>query len=53
MELIAELADDTVGVGTLTIELVDEGKTGNVVTLHLTIDSDGLGLDAYVLIIHE
>jgi len=44
VEHTTHVVDRLPGVSTHTIELVDESKTRDVITLHLTIDSDGLGL---------
>ena len=45
LELVVDLLDRLPGVGTHTIHLVDEGDTGDVVALHLSVDGNGLGLD--------
>ena len=45
-ELLNELPDDTEGVGAASVTFVDKGDAGNLVALHLSVDSDGLRLDA-------
>lgn len=46
LELGVDLLDGLPGVGTHSVHLVDEGDSGDIITLHLTVDSDGLRLDA-------
>lgn len=45
-ELFLQLLDDTIRIGTLTVELIDETDTRNSVTLHLAVNSNGLTLNA-------
>lgn len=45
LELIVDHLDGLEGVGAHTVHLVDEADAGNVVALHLTIDSNGLTLN--------
>lgn len=44
-ELLVDLVDSLERVGTHAIHLVDEGKSGNVVSPHLSVDGDCLRLD--------
>ena len=41
-----QLSQNSVGIGTLPVQLVDEGQARNTVALHLTVDGEGLALDA-------
>ena len=41
-----QLSQNSGGVGPLPVQLVDEGQARNAVALHLTVDSEGLALDA-------
>lgn len=36
------LAQDTLGVGSCTVQLVDKGKTGNIVPSYLPVHREGL-----------
>jgi len=45
-ELFAELVHDAQGVGPGSVALVDERQAGDPVAPHLSVDGDGLGLDA-------
>lgn len=45
LELGVDLFDSLPGVGTHTVHLVDKRDSGDIVTLHLTIDSNGLRLN--------
>lgn len=44
-ELFLQLLDDTIRIGALAVELVDETDTRNSVTLHLTVNGNGLTLN--------
>ncbi|GKT65088.1 hypothetical protein ColTof4_07476 [Colletotrichum tofieldiae] len=46
LELLVDLFDGLPGVGTHAVHLVHETDAGDVVALHLTVDGDGLTLDA-------
>lgn len=46
LQLVAQLTDHAVRVRALTVQLVDERQTGNVVALHLTVHRDRLRLHA-------
>jgi len=46
LELIPQVVNDLPWIGSLPIEFVDEGQSGDVVTLHLSIDREGLRLHA-------
>lgn len=45
-ELFLQLLDDTIRIGALAVELVDETDTRNSVTLHLAVNGNGLTLNA-------
>jgi hypothetical protein len=46
VELVADLLDDLVRIGSLPIQLVDKGKARDLVPLHLSVDRERLRLDA-------
>ncbi|CAH0056777.1 unnamed protein product [Clonostachys solani] len=46
LEFLVDLLDGLPGVGAHSVHLVDKGDTGDIVALHLSVDGDGLGLDA-------
>lgn len=46
LPLCARHPDDSPGVGSNAVELVDESDAGHVVALHLAVDGDALALDA-------
>lgn len=46
LELLVDLLHGLPGVGAHAVHLVDKGYTGDIVALHLSVDGDGLGLDA-------
>ncbi len=45
-ELISQIVDDLPGIRPLPIQFVDECQSRDVVSFHLTVDSEGLRLDA-------
>ena len=44
-KLVSHLLDNAFGIRTGSVHLVDERKTRNFVTLHLTVNSQGLSLN--------